>query len=119
MTGRTLVMILAVAMLCSGLAVAGNDEVVGSWDCEAYVDTSYPFTLTLQEEDGKLTGSVAGGQGSMPIEEPNYEEGTLTFKLDYPETGMIDFSARVADGKISGSLGNYSFQGQLSCTRPK
>lgn len=119
MSERTIGMILLLALLSLGVCLAGNEEVLGTWDCEAYVDTTYPFKLILQEENGRLTGSVSGGEGSLPIEETKYEAGVLTFKLDYADVGMIDFSAKVSDGKISGTLENYSFQGQLSCTRPK
>ncbi len=111
--------LVAVAIFSVSWLWAGNEDVIGEWDCEVYVDMTYPFTLTMQEEDGALTGTTSNDQGSLPIVEPTYDQGKLTFKLNTPDYGMIDFAANVVDGKISGTLEGYSFQGQLSCDRPE
>jgi len=111
------VLLIGLLIAVSLVLHAGNEKVVGEWKCEAYVDMSYPFTLTIQEEAGKLAGAISGDQGTTQLENVSYQEDKLKFQFNYPEAGgLVDFEAKVEDKKIDGTLGNDMFMGDFSCT---
>lgn len=116
---KKITMLLLMLVLSSLTLTAGNEAVVGKWDCEAYVDMSYPFVLSLTEEAGKLAGMLIGDQGDIPLQSVSYEDTKLKFQFDYPEAGgLIDFEADVKEKSIEGTLGNDMFMGDFSC-KPK
>ncbi|UCF36769.1 MAG: hypothetical protein JSU96_18465 [Acidobacteriota bacterium] len=111
------IVLLLVFTFAAATLMAGNDEVVGKWDCEAVVDMTYPFELSLTEAEGKLTGSTASDMGSSELTQAAFSEGTLTFQIDSPEVGIIDFEAKLVDAVLDGSVGNSMFEGSLTCKR--
>lgn len=114
---KKLMMLSILALFfCAGFA--GNEAVLGDWDCKAYVDMTYPFVMTLEEGENGLSGIAKSNQGSMPLDQVAFEEDALTFKLSHPDAGIIDFKTKVIEDTIEGTLGNYSFQGTLKCARP-
>ncbi len=114
------VVVLSIFVITVLTLSAGNEKVVGEWDCEAYVDMSYPFTLNFTEEGGKLNGTITGDAGITPLESISYTEGKLKFQFDYPPGGgLIDFEANVEEKSIEGTLGNDMFMGDFSCTAKK
>jgi hypothetical protein len=99
---------------------AGNEDVLGEWDCEAVVDMTYPFILSFAEKEGKLAGSIIGDNGTTQLESVSYSDGTLKFQFDYPPAGgLIDFESKVKGKSIEGTLSNYMFMGDFSCTSKK
>ena len=75
-------------------------------------------TLTLASEGGALTGTMAGAQGSMEIDNGKVEDGkaSWTANMTSPMPMTLEFSATVEGDEISGNVklgafGNASFTG--------
>ena len=75
-------------------------------------------TLTLASDGGALTGTMAGAQGSMEIDNGKVEDGkaTWTANMTQPMPMTLEFSATVEGDEISGNVklggfGNASFTG--------
>lgn len=114
---KILMPVVLVFCCTTAFMLADNSEVLGDWSCEAVVDMTYPFKLSLSDQDGNLTGYTASDQGSLELESASYVEGVLKFQIDSPEVGVIDFEAKHAESALEGTVGNDMFQGSLSCKR--
>lgn len=75
-------------------------------------------TLTLASEGGALSGTMAGAQGTIDIENGKMEEGkaSWTINISNPMPMTLEFSATVEGDEISGNVklggfGNASLTG--------
>jgi hypothetical protein len=113
----TILFILLFSIVVSSQAFAGNEAVLGSWDCEVYVDMSYPFELAFKEVDGNLSGKSSRDGGEADLISVKLEAEKLTFQIDSPEVGVIDFDVKVSEAKLTGTAGNDMFVGDLTCKK--
>jgi hypothetical protein len=96
-------------MLGATQALASDTRaVVGSWDLtfEERGTTVRP-KLTLTERDGALAGEWSGPRGTVELSDVKYEDGVLSFTLEEHAVFRdvdVQFSARVSDGKLTGTL---------------
>lgn len=117
MKKTTMLFILLFSIAVSSPLLAGSEAVLGKWDCEVYVDMSYPFELAFEEMDGKLSGKSSRDGERTALMSVELEAERLTFKIDSPEVGVIDFEAKVSEAKLTGTAGNDMFVGDLTCKK--
>ncbi len=117
MNKTTILFILLVSVVAGSPLFAGNNALLGPWDCEVYVDMSYPFLLTFEEVDGNLAGKTSRDGGETDLISIKFEAEKLTFQIDSPEVGMIDFDIKVSEEKLTGTAGNDMFVGDLTCKK--
>ncbi len=61
---------------------ADEPAAVGVWDCVSATGDGdeMPFTLTVKEEDGKLTATAGSDQGQIPLTDVEVNGDELSFK---------------------------------------
>jgi hypothetical protein len=79
------------------------DALLGTWDVKME-DGSREFVWEFTLKDGKLAGKYSGASGSSEMADLTYEDGTVKFSVTVGNGMVIDFSAIVADDKLSGML---------------
>ncbi len=96
-----LAVILAGALTAAGVAA-------GVWDCTAITPDgeALKFTLKIQEEGGRIAGTIGDARGSAPIADPKLEGSKLTFQADY------DGATYTLELKISGDKLEGTYKGQ-------
>lgn len=113
----TIPVIVVLSLTFSAGLFAGTGSWPGTWDCEVYVDVSYPFLLILEEVDGNLSGKVSRNGGEAAITSVKQESEKLTFQVESAEVGVVDFEIKVAEDQLTGSAGNSAFIGDVTCKR--
>ena len=75
-------------------------------------------TLTLATDGGSLTGSLAGAQGTLELQDGTVDGDAVAWKanITQPMAMTLEFSATVSGDEISGNVklgafGNASFSG--------
>ncbi len=93
----------AVALLAVAAWLAAAEQPVGSWDCVSStpVGTEMKWTLHLKEEQGQLVGTAESDEGSIPISEVHYDNGTLSFRVSL-ETGVYIVTLKFNGNKVAG-----------------
>ena len=77
------------------------------------------FTSII-EKDGEVSGTAYSPAGeNTPALKLALEEGVLSFSIDSPEVGMIDFKAKLEGDTLKGTLEGYDFGGEFTATRQK
>lgn len=69
-------------------------------------------TLTVVDNgDGTFSGNMAGGMGSMDIEDGKVDGNTLSWKMNMtvPMPMTLDCEATIADGKLVGNVNAGAF----------
>ena len=87
---KKVVLMLSIISISTLVLYAGDVKVVGDWDCEAYVDMSYPFARNITEKEGKLSGMIVGDEGNLDLQAVSYKEGKLKFQFEYPPVLMAN-----------------------------
>ena len=104
----TLVGITAVALALASLALNAEEKskaapLTGTWECQSHGgdqgDTT--FTLELEQDGDKVTGSFSSPQGGMEITTATFKDSVLEIHLDTPD-GMYVLKATLKDGALSG-----------------
>jgi hypothetical protein len=104
--------LLATCLLVLGTAVLvfsqakGSASLTGSWDCIAHLsgEDDIPFTMTLDQKDNVITGSVATHEGDLEVKSGSFKDGTLEVHLETPD----------AKYAVTGKLDGDQFKGQWS-----
>ncbi len=83
MNRRLFFLALAPVLVSVGWLVAAEQPIVGNWDCTSTTPTGtdMKWTLTVKEQNGKLTGTAGSDEGDMPISEAKLEGGEFSFKV--------------------------------------
>jgi hypothetical protein len=126
---RRLFPILAIAMIVAATFVAAQSgqkpepkepplSIVGKWNLSTTVNGNEMVNLLTAKLDGKkLTGTLAGQMGDVPLE-GEFENGKFWFSISVPSNGntiQVSFNgAFKADGTLAGSL-DYG-QGSVAWT---
>lgn len=95
---------LAVLVSCASVRAAGN-PVVGTWRVVSFGSEGLTWTLTVKEQDGKLSGTLAGGLGEFPLIEPKLDGDRFAFKVS------VDDKIYSAQAKISGKSIEGAYKG--------
>lgn len=114
---KKLLMALGCLIVLSLPVLADNAPVIGTWDCEIYVDMvgqTYPFKITLSEADGVLSGKASSdAQGETEMKNVKFENNVLTYAIDTLEAGTIEFKLEIGDSELKGTGGNWDFEGSV------
>ena len=110
---------LAIAALLLGLmgaaetvSAADKDNPVGVWKWSGKVGKKdADFTMKLENKDGKLTGSVAGGKLDLKIEEGTFKDGEVSF------TANGDMKGEKVSIKGTGKLSGDTIKGSVTFDR--
>ena len=93
----------------------------GVWNCVLKTPMGpQQVTLTLQSQNGQLSGTMSGSGLSAPVEGGRCEGNKATWvaKLTQPMAITIDFNANVADNALTGKAKFGMFgSGELTGTR--
>lgn len=102
--------IFVLAMVVAGAAWAQEKStktgpITGTWDCSSHGgdqgDTK--FTLALEQDGEKVTGSIDSAQGGMDITSGTFKDDTLEIRLETPQGNYV-ISGKLKDGELSGKF---------------
>jgi hypothetical protein len=79
------------------------DALLGTWDVKME-DGSREFVWEFTLKDGKLAGKYSGASGTSEMANLTFENNTVRFSVTVGNGMTIDFSAIVAEDKLSGML---------------
>lgn len=99
-------MIAVVVMAFAGALAAQAqkpDALLGTWDVKME-DGSREFVWEFSLKDGKLVGKYSGASGSVEMANLTFENNTVKFSVTVGNGMVIDFSAIVAEDKLTGML---------------
>ena len=104
----TLAGITLLALALVGLALNAEEKskggpLTGTWECQSHGGDhgDGPFTLELEEDGEKVTGSVSSPEGGMEITTATFKDNLLEIHLDTPD-GLYILKATLKDGALSG-----------------
>jgi len=80
-------------------------SITGTWTCltRGGPDGESGFTLDLQQDGEKVSGSIDSPQGGMEITSGTFKEDTLEINLDTPQ-GSYVISGKLRDGQLAGNV---------------
>ncbi|HEV2351459.1 MAG TPA: hypothetical protein VG028_16620 [Terriglobia bacterium] len=96
----------AAMALASGQDKAANaGPLTGSWQCVSHggPDGDTKFTLDLQQDGEKITGSVDSDEGGMDITSGTFKEDNLEIRLETPQGNYV-LKAKLKDGQLAGQV---------------
>ena len=101
--------LLVLATACLVFAQAkesSKTSLTGTWDCVAHLsgEDDIPFTMTLEQKEDAVTGSVATHDGDLEIKSGTYKSGALELHLETSDAKYV----------VTGKLDGDQFKGQWS-----
>lgn len=100
-------LMIAVSVIAPAAARAAQaqkpDALLGTWDVKME-DGSREFIWEFSLKDGKLVGKYSGASGTAEMSNLTFENNTVKFSVTVGNGMVIDFSAIVADDKLTGML---------------
>jgi hypothetical protein len=111
-TIRTIMMLLTVlGFTAQAVAVFGQaqtpaqkpDALLGTWDVKME-DGSREFVWEFALKDGQLVGRFSGASGTSEMANLKFADNTVKFSVTVGNGMVIDFSAIVAEDKLTGML---------------
>ncbi len=104
---------LGIVALLFSLTLAGlhaqdqkYDALLGIWDAETE-GAQYTFVFTFTMKEGALAGTFEGESGEVEMQNPAFEENTVTFTVEIDAGGQtmaIDFEATIEGDNLEGML---------------
>lgn len=111
--------VLALGVLAAGAAQAQRpDALLGTWDVKME-DGSREFVFEFFMKDGKLAGKYTGSSGTSEMADLTFEDHTVKFHVTVGNAMVIDFSAIVAEDKLTGTLSLEYGEAAISGQRRK
>lgn len=101
-------------------AVAGDvDPISGEWDVSFLVHNSKtPATFTLKLEGTKITGTAYSDHtGPGTIRAGKWDDGRLSFTLDFKKHESIAITGTLKDGKLFGEFTTEGFTEKWEATK--
>jgi hypothetical protein len=104
LTSGFLTAILFIAVSTAGAAQAQKpDSLLGTWDVKTE-DGGREFVFEFSIKDGKLAGKFIGASGTSEMANLTFADNTVKFSVTVGNGMVIDFSAIVAEDKLTGML---------------
>ena len=79
------------------------DALLGTWDVKME-DGSREFVWEFALKDGQLVGKYSGASGTAEMAHLTFADNTVKFSVTVGNGMVIDFSAIVAEDKLTGML---------------
>ena len=96
--------LFVITLTTAGAAQVKNAEaLLGTWDVKTE-DGAREFVFEFSMKDNKLAGKFTGGSGTSEMANLTFEDNTVKFSVTVGNGMVIDFSAIVAEDKLSGML---------------
>jgi hypothetical protein len=118
----TALLIVALALIALPAAGAGQakkyDALLGSWDVKTE-DGAREFVFEFFLKDDKLAGKFTGTSGTSEMANLTFDNATVKFSVTVGNGMVIDFSAIVAEDKLSGMLSLQYGEAGITGTRRK
>ena len=93
-------------------SAADSTDPSGVWKWSGKVGKKdADFSLRIEQKDGKVTGSIAGGKLDLKIEEGTFKEGELTF------TATGEVKGEKVSFKGTGKLSGDTLKGKITTER--
>jgi hypothetical protein len=90
----------------SAILLLAAKAPVGTWECVSVIPGSgsaeTTWTLDIREVDGKLVGTAGNDEGQISIDDPKFDDDTLTFSVSL-DSGTYDITLKVDGDKLDGS----------------
>ena len=105
---------IALILVCSSLLSATD----GKWRFTATNNqgNDSQWVLELKTQDGKLTGTLTGDQGALPLIDPKSDDSSITFKVVVNDV-TYDVNLKVDGDKIEGKFSGGEATGTIKGTR--
>ena len=96
-----------------------NDPLTGEWDVSFFVhEQKTPATFTLKLEGTQITGTAYSEHtGPGTIRDGKWENGKLSFTLDFKKHESIAITGELKDGKLAGQFTTEGFTEKWEATR--
>jgi len=120
MNRRLIFWAIASIVLTAGWLLAAEQQIIGSWDCTTTtpMGTDMKWTLTVKEENGKLTGIAGSDEGEMPISDAKLEGAEFTFKV-YVNSEPYAVKLKVNGSQLQGTWSGGGETGVIKGTKRK
>jgi hypothetical protein len=120
---NALIVVILAAFVLPGYTVGAAqaqklDALLGTWDVKME-DGSREFVWEFTMQDGKLAGKHTGGSGTTDMADLKFEDGTVKFTVTVGGTMVINFSANVAEGQLTGTLSLEYGEAAITGTKRK
>jgi len=114
-----LLIILVLTLSGSGVAqVKDLDALLGIWDVKME-DGSREFVFEFSLKDGKLAGKYTGASGTVDMADLTFEGHTVKFSVTVGNGMEIEYTAIVAEDKLTGMLSLQFGEAPITGTRRK
>jgi hypothetical protein len=106
---------LAIALLLFSLVLSAAD---GKWRFTATDNegNDSQWVLELKTQDGKLTGTLTGDQGELPLIDPKADDTSITFKVVLNDV-TYNVDLKVDGDKLEGKFTGGEASGTIKGTR--
>jgi hypothetical protein len=107
-------LVTALLLLCSLILSAAD----GKWRFTATDNqgNDSQWVLELKTQDGKLTGTLSGDQGTLPLIDPKADDTSITFKVTVnDQTYSVDL--KIDGDKLEGKFTGEEASGTIKGTR--
>ena len=107
-------LVLAVCMVRRASLARWKKATTGTrkWEVKSN-EWPHQVTLKLKLDDGKLTGALFGRNGETAIEDGQYKDGVVSFKVAHERNGQKRFE------KYSGKLDGDTIKGKIEPEFPQ
>ncbi len=103
-TAAVLAAIMILTFSAAGAARTQKpDPLLGTWDVKTE-DGTRELVFEFSLKDGKLAGKYTGASGTFEMANLTFADNTVKFSVTVGNGMVIDFSAIVAEDKLSGTL---------------
>jgi len=104
LTAVALTAVFIIALSAIGAAQTQKPEsLLGTWDVKTE-DGARELVFEFFMKDGKLAGKYTGGSGTFEMANLTFADNTVKFSVTVGNGMVIDFSAIVAEDKLTGML---------------
>ena len=100
-----------VVLALTSFALAATEQkakpgpIAGSWECTSHggghQEGDTPFTLDLEQDGEKVTGSISSPQGGTEITSATFKDNLLEIHMDTPDGNYV-LKATLAEGRLKG-----------------
>ena len=103
-TAAVLAAIMIITLSTAGAAQTQKpDPLLGTWDVKTE-DGTRELVFEFAMKDGKLAGKYTGASGTFEMANLSFADNTVKFSVTVGNGMVIDFSAIVAEDKLTGTL---------------
>lgn len=99
----TAVFIIALPAIIGAAQAQKPESLLGTWDVKTE-DGARELVFEFFMKDGKLAGKYTGASGTFEMANLTFAENTVKFSVTVGNGMVIDFSAIVAEDKLTGTL---------------